>query len=1339
MTNVVQQHLPDQHHRFQHTDASPSKRTAVDQPKTRHHKSRKSSLSSLDAPTSPPRPTSSKHSTKLKTPSVADISSMSSSESDTDSYKDMLVPEDWDATPTSSQSTDNSSLSPRLATVPAECAPPVSPSEKDVADAQQQAPLWALFREDFDESGAPDRIYLPLARSEQQIARAKAPDPLRSAVEPPKVAVEPSKGALIRSIPSAPGPSATFSSEEPPFTATAEPKAVSHPRQHLGKPPLPPFNVVDGKMRIKIMQKQKDGRPGVPWGVQFFLASLASFGLLGFEELDITAGINTIRAETNLAAICALYHAANQRILWQSEKDEVPFLARQATKRELQLAQEQDREAEMLSVSRLDGVLGPPGEDMRTFGGRVIFHGRISCTNNPEGTKAGKKATHLNFKVQLLPPKLGGSCRFARRFGSENILRLTMDRSLAREARRFPLHPKTREKHQEISDFFGRTLQILGRRFRPFICKDDIIFYLCIGSPGSSSAQPEFDCVWDFVDHHAPFAANGSSQLGKFIQRIQLGLSTSVPASTIDTITYVSDLRGDPHPVTGEQVIMTDGAATMSLAVARDVAQRLSLTSVPSAIQARVAGAKGVWYLDPNAQSWLPGEEPKRWIHIRKSQNKIEYPRDEPRDLSQQVLDLLTASRTTSPSSLSKQIILVLHSNGVPTETFAALQQAELRAITDSISNWEGPDLLVSKALAKVVDDLCQVEKLRAKRSTEAAEHRAQGMGLSDSTQMDTVGDDRDFFFEKGRHIWNGMPLSKPERAHDMLKIGFHPRSCSYLAGFLVEIADTAMKKVTQRFAVSIARSAEAMVIPDPTGTLEEGEIQFRFSGDSICDPDSRLALHHVPEGDVLVTRHPCLLPTDIRKVRAVVRSELSRFQDVVVFSTKGHTPLASLLSGGDYDGDLIRVFWEPRLVDPFKNADIKFAECPFEMDKVFNRSEETVSEFVAQHNDKNKEERDRGLVERLVAGAFDPQVRGLYGVMHLYAAWQFGIESEQAVDLAHKFCQCMDGSKTGLTIKAEVRIADSKKYFGKLPAWAYDAGDPGDRHDWFADEDCTPIGAVKNSQQLESVLCTLWVAGKEEAGRLKTRLHQMTEKLRGVEDMSLSGLWKQAKDLGQIRPEEEEAIRNHVKVMEESYVLTNSRTRREIENRNRGLQAKAVLKSRQERSAPLRRVRSEASSKMGSGAREKLLQGTAVDDLESSDMMDRLDETVEVPVVLDSASEVAMRFCQWPKAFAEQHIAKMDKAAVERLEMLRASYAYSVTYASKPRFAFEMAWRWLLNFKAEAAGSAGTRNHDASTYSPTPGRGCMQVPYSTLDVLCINKKTIARSIESARNGSFEV
>ena len=44
----------------------------------------------------------------------------------------------------------------------------------------------------------------------------------------------------------------------------------------------------------------------------------------------------------------------------------------------------------------------------------------------------------------------------------------------------------------------------------------------------------------------------------------------------------------------------------------------------------------------------------------------------------------------------------------------------------------------------------------------------------------------------------------------------------------------------------------------------------------------------------------------DQQKVHAVVNPKLSRLKDVIVFSTKGSTPLADILSGGDYDGDKV-------------------------------------------------------------------------------------------------------------------------------------------------------------------------------------------------------------------------------------------------------------------------------------------------------------------------------------------------------------------------------------------------------------------------------------------------
>ncbi len=121
---------------------------------------------------------------------------------------------------------------------------------------------------------------------------------------------------------------------------------------------------------------------------------------------------------------------------------------------------------------------------------------------------------------------------------------------------------------------------------------------------------------------------------------------------------------------------------------------------------------------------------------MRDSQKKIHYLDDKPRDLSQTVIDLLGPSRTFAPSTLSRQIILVLQSNGVPTDTFAGHARIQLQAIADEISNWDGRARPSAHALATTVERLCKVESVKAKRSTESAEHRAQGMESPDKQQQ---------------------------------------------------------------------------------------------------------------------------------------------------------------------------------------------------------------------------------------------------------------------------------------------------------------------------------------------------------------------------------------------------------------------------------------------------------------------------------------------------------------------------------------------------------------------------------------------------------------------------
>ncbi len=314
---------------------------------------------------------------------------------------------------------------------------------------------------------------------------------------------------------------------------------------------------------------------------------------------------------------------------------------------------------------------------------------------------------------------------------------------------------------------------------------------------------------------------------------------------------------------------------------------------------------------------------------------------------------------------------------------------------------------------------------------------------------------------------------------------------------------------------------------------------------------------------------------------------------------------------------------------------------------------------------------------------------------MHLYAAWQFGIESPEAVDLAHKFCQCMDASKTGLTIKPEVRKADSAKFMGDLPEWAYDTQDEGKTYDWSQVEEFKNRTAIKNEAKPESVLCALWDEGRKEVGWLKKTLSDMSQRLRGAEDTAVSDYWRTAVTEGWIDSETVQAIRAHLRVMEDTFARTNSKTRQTIEAKTRErmrtggtVKKDANGKGSMSKGMPLRRVRSEATQSLSnhsqatdSGSLISTARSFAADDLTGGDMQHGLEASIEVPTILGSASEVASRFCQWPSPIKER-IAKMDPVLVERLELLRASYAYSITYNSRPKFAFEMAWRWVLHLK---------------------------------------------------------
>ncbi|KAN0061910.1 hypothetical protein ACQY0O_005905 [Thecaphora frezii] len=1221
---------------------------------------------------------------------------------------------------------------------------------------------------------------------------------------------KPKTSALIDAIddiaiPAAAGPTSRLLA--PCFAARGRAKKSTIMASDIRSPNVGSYNdIAPANIHLQAMQA-KGGRPGVPWGVQYFLVSLVSHDFISWDNLDVEEGIDALRSDSNLASIDQFFRKEVQAAMWCSSGSETLAVSRNITEPELRTYHELDREQRALASNKFAGlgVFGDSSSD-DTYGGKVIFEGEICWTQRDFARASDHASSGGPFRVRLSPPRLGPSCRFTRRFGSERFIRLKVDGRLLKELQKFQRADKD-SLCQAFLAYLLRPFRLLGRVYRPLFVKDDTIWLFQVEELFPSAFPLELSSIWDFLDYHGPWSRNLSGRMGKYLQRLALGVSVSVPAAAVDEIIYEDDIHGDSFDIQGSRRVMTDGAASASRTLLKAMSDRLGYDVIPSAIQARVAGAKGVWFMQAGSTAELHGSRSPRSLIVRSSQKKLDLADFDRTDLSHRVVDLLTPARATIPSTLSRQIILVMSHGGVPTEVFKRLQREQLLIIVDRFSDWteEDDDNDVRMRLAKAIDEYGLVEQDKNKRSMLASERRAQGLLSRAEASDDFDADETEGFFSvEGRHIWTQKPVHAPTCAHELLLNGFHPASNVMLAGLIQGVAKQSMERILKKFACPVDKSGEAMCIPDPVGVLEDGEIQFRFSRE-LLDLDTKLPTTHVPEGDALVTRHPCLVPTDIRKVRAVVRPELSAYRDVIIFSTKGKRPLADLLSGGDYDGDLIRCFWDPRIVEPFCNALEKYADCPFDVDQVFDRQTDSVAAFVDKHGAKPRHDRDVALITQLMQPIFVPQFKGMYGKLHLVAAYVHGCDSPEAVEMAHKFNQCMDAPKTGMKLKGSVLNADQKKFDQRLPEW--DDKDDGlddyrKQHPFELEERGPPRSIAKRDQRhkQECVLDVLYTAGKREVNRLKEELTKRIGTGPPREDKALSRPWTEEIEHKQrLSYDVRKALIDHVDTMVRSLKETNAQIAREIDKKCQvlfrgGGSASATRRERYRgaSSNPMQRTKSAPAIQLEPGSNQRGMarvqsdvgscrqsspvldegesdfgdwtpadfaaltqaehdaltqakQGTRPEDERETLSEDVFVDAEEAPSTLlstatsgdgssidpavatpnstpptrtpsttaqtfspsssgsstpilghtaapeppttprpfSSGAEVARYFCAWPVKL-EPHLAKMDKFDLSRLQMLRASYAYTQCWQYRPKYAFELAWKWLLELKAQ-------------------------------------------------------
>lgn len=147
------------------------------------------------------------------------------------------------------------------------------------------------------------------------------------------------------------------------------------------------------------------------------------------------------------------------------------------------------------------------------------------------------------------------------------------------------------------------------------------------------------------------------------------GFSDATPTVTFkpSQIEFVDDFLSPTKEV------MDDGCSVASPAVMKMVRQMLGYDVTPTAVQARLGGAKGIWMVDPE------GDWNSEDVYIRVTTSQLKYKgHDNDGDWARLTLDVLAASHDPTPATINMQLIPILEDRGIPFATLKELLEDHL-------------------------------------------------------------------------------------------------------------------------------------------------------------------------------------------------------------------------------------------------------------------------------------------------------------------------------------------------------------------------------------------------------------------------------------------------------------------------------------------------------------------------------------------------------------------------------------------------------------------------------------------------------------------------------------
>ena len=681
----------------------------------------------------------------------------------------------------------------------------------------------------------------------------------------------------------------------------------------------------------------------------------------------------------------------------------------------------------MVSVVREYGKSMPERSSLAAWEQAQQSFGEASLGGRLQFTDDDARGSLLRFT--LSPLKIEKSYRLSRQFGIDRFLSVNLPGlsggDLPKELR--SKDDSATPRQCLLKWIVDTEHHFLGRKWRAFYVKQDKgpkaqgptrrskddrfkMYMFAEDGPGFRRGpaigevdprQPrEYMTVQDMLHWFMPAEPNKGQSALKLFARLQLAVSKTVPTITFtfQQIIRTDDARASKpqlrrlsrkrsdqknkrvKPSLDTSPVMNDGCARISKAAAKSIAEHLGLLQVPCAFQGRLGGAKGMWMVDSTEES-LVGREDEHWIEITDSQLKFEgHPSDafspQANRLTFEVNDF---PKRLAPSSLNFQLMPILQNGGVPGGVFEDLLK---------------DDLWTKESELKVAMDDPRSLRLWNQRTNPVTEMRAQAGGIE---------------------FLGGLPESVAERINWFIEHGFHPNCCQYLKEQLYKSIMAYCLRLEAKMDVGVGQSTYAFMLADPLAILEEDEVQLCFSG-SFHDSKSGFDEAMLHNQDVLVARLPAHLPSDIQRVRAVFKPELRVYRDVIIFSSKGSTSLASKLSGGDYDGDKAWVCWEPKIVGPYKNSPLP-EEPPIETYGITKDAAKT-SDFI---------EKGR-LTSAFIRHGFDfnLQFSMLGHCTHYHEAYCYSknsINTPEAQEMAHLLGLLVDSAKGGFIFKESTWI----------------------------------------------------------------------------------------------------------------------------------------------------------------------------------------------------------------------------------------------------------------------------------------------------------------------------